>query len=102
VVAGGTVFAGSLDDRLHALDAATGAERWTFSTGADVTGSPAVASGVVFIGSQDGHLDALDTRSGALIWSDDVGAGIGSSPALGTRSVYIATDNLVIAYRIGR
>jgi outer membrane protein assembly factor BamB len=50
-VAGGMVFVGSGDQNVYALDAASGAVKWTFSTGDVVHASPAVANGVVYIGS---------------------------------------------------
>ncbi len=48
-----------------ALDAATGATRWsgslgTLGTTAAGLGSPTVANGVVYVGSQDGKLLAFD------------------------------------------
>src|SRR5437763_17199502 len=47
-VAGGTLYAGSTDRRLYALDAATGAKKWEFKTKGRVNSSPAVVNGVVY------------------------------------------------------
>jgi outer membrane protein assembly factor BamB len=52
----GTVFIGSWDTYLYALDAATGKEKWCFKTGGDhetynqvdIQGSPAVAGGILY------------------------------------------------------
>ncbi|MFO7958941.1 MAG: SUMF1/EgtB/PvdO family nonheme iron enzyme [Candidatus Brocadiia bacterium] len=68
VVADGTVYVGSDDGRIYALDAATGRERWHFQTDGPVAGSAAVADGVVYIGSDDSHLYALDAETGELKW----------------------------------
>ena len=68
VVASGTVYFGSSDHNLYALDAASGALRWKFATGGRVTSSPAVAGGRVYLGSFDSNLYALDAASGALVW----------------------------------
>jgi len=68
VVASGTVYFGSSDHNLYALDAASGALRWKFATGGRVTSSPAVAGGRVYFGSFDSNLYALDAASGALVW----------------------------------
>jgi eukaryotic-like serine/threonine-protein kinase len=63
-VANGTVYVGSSDHNLYALDAASGALRWQFATGGRVTSSPAVAAGPVYFGSFDSNLYALDAASG--------------------------------------
>jgi outer membrane protein assembly factor BamB len=55
---------GSDDGNVYALDAATGAQLWTFTTGNVVGSSPAVANGVVYVGSQDGKLYAFDLAGG--------------------------------------
>ena len=55
VVAGDLlVFGSSSDDRVVALDAATGATRWTFFTGAPVRFAPVLHEGQVFVVSDDG------------------------------------------------
>ena len=68
VVASGTVYFGSSDHNLYALDAASGTLRWKFATAGRVTSSPAVADGRVYFGSFDSNLYALDAASGALVW----------------------------------
>ncbi len=57
---GGTVYIGSDDGTVTALDAATGRLRWTYTTGSRVDSSPAVAGGTVYAGSDDGQVYALD------------------------------------------
>src|SRR5690242_10275978 len=47
-VVDGTVFVGSSDHSVYALDAATGALRWRARIGGAVNSSPAVADGTVF------------------------------------------------------
>jgi outer membrane protein assembly factor BamB len=59
-VADGVVYVGSRDDKLYALDAATGAVLWTATTGGDVSSSPVVANGVVYVGSEDSKIYAYD------------------------------------------
>ena len=81
-VVGGTVYVGSRDGRLYALDAATGARRSEYRTGSWVESSPAVVDGSVYFGSQDGLLRALDAATGALRWEFDAGFGVDSSPAV--------------------
>jgi outer membrane protein assembly factor BamB len=58
-VAGGVVYIGSYDDTLYALDAVTGARKWSYTTGNWITSSPAVANGVVYVGSWDDTIYAF-------------------------------------------
>jgi eukaryotic-like serine/threonine-protein kinase len=64
----GTVYFGSGNGNVYALDAATGALKWKFQTGDVVHASPAIADGVVFIGSWDSYFYALDAATGKEKW----------------------------------
>ena len=76
----GKVFVGALDDRLIALDAATGKPRWEVNTVIDpsrsytITGAPRVFNGNVMIGNSGaeydvrGYLTAYDAVSGRQKW----------------------------------
>ena len=55
-----SVYAGSADGNLYALDAATGARLWSAATGGYVYSSPAVTNGTVYVGSTDGNVYAYD------------------------------------------
>lgn len=68
VVAGGTVYVGSSDNHLYAIDAATGQEFWDFDAHGDVNSTPAVAGDVVLTLSRDGNLYALNAETGRLKW----------------------------------
>jgi eukaryotic-like serine/threonine-protein kinase len=73
VVANGTVYVGSGDGHLYALDARTGAQRWRFAAGHAVSSSPAVAAGLVYVGSRDGAYYAVDAGTGTLRWRVETG-----------------------------
>ncbi len=96
VVANGTVYIGSGDHHVYALDANTGAKRWSLKTGDVVHATPAVDRGVVYIGSWDRYLYALDARSGAVRWKFITGddrdiynqVGIAGSAAVENDTVY--------------
>lgn len=96
VVADGTVYFGSGDGNLYALDAATGDLRWKFRTGDVVHASPAYADGVVYFGSWDSYFYAVDARTGAQKWRFHGGedplihnqVGFQSSPAVVDGVVY--------------
>jgi glucose dehydrogenase len=68
VVAAGTVYFGSNDHRLFAVDLATGAKKWEFKTEGRVASTPAIANGLVFFLSYDSNFYALDAASGTLKW----------------------------------
>jgi len=97
-IADGTVYVGSHDGKLYALDAATGAKRWEYKTGGWVESSPAVVNGVVYFGSNDGRLYALDAHSGEKLWDFKAKSVIKSSPAVADGVVYFgAADYYVYA-----
>jgi len=97
VVAAGTVFFGSGDGHVYALDAISGELRWKYATGDVVHASPAYANGVVYVGSWDSFLYALDAKTGALRWRFQGGTdpvihnqvGFQSSPAVVDGVVYV-------------
>jgi outer membrane protein assembly factor BamB len=69
-VVDGTVFFGSNDGRVYAVDAATGAERWIAATGDAIRdSSPTVVDGRLFVGSNDGSYYAFDAATGDRLWS---------------------------------
>ena len=67
-IAEGTVYVGSTDHNLYALDLETGKEKWKFKTGSRVVSSPAVVGGAVYFGSYDGAFYAVDAATGQQKW----------------------------------
>jgi outer membrane protein assembly factor BamB len=61
-------FGSSVDDAAHALDVATGDQRWVHFTGAAVRMPPTVSDGRVYFGSDDGTATCCDAKSGKLQW----------------------------------
>jgi outer membrane protein assembly factor BamB len=69
VVAAGRLFFGnSADGKIYALDAATGAEQWTFFTGGPVRFPPTVYQDRLLAVSDDGFLYCLAVDDGRLLW----------------------------------
>jgi PQQ-dependent dehydrogenase (methanol/ethanol family) len=77
--ADGTIFYNTLDNRTVAVDAATGAERWTttlgdINRGETITMAPLVVKDKVLVGNSGGELGvrgwltALDAKSGEIAW----------------------------------
>lgn len=67
-VASGTVYVGSNDHFLYAVDLETGAEKWKFKTEGRVASSPAIANNTVFFLSYDSNFYALDAATGKTKW----------------------------------
>jgi outer membrane protein assembly factor BamB len=67
-LAGGTVFVGSTDRYLHAIDIGTGKMKWKFKTGGRIASSPAVSDGIVYFESYDGNFYAVDAAAGTQRW----------------------------------
>ena len=63
-----TVFFGSSDGNLYALDATTGLLKWKFKTNGIIHTSPALYNGVLYIGSWDTYLYAVDAKTGKEKW----------------------------------
>jgi outer membrane protein assembly factor BamB len=90
-VADGTVFVGSRDGHLYAVDAATGRGLWTTDHEMSwVNSSPAVSGGLVFAGSSDNRfVQAVDRRSGMERWRVPTERLVWSSPAVAGDFVYV-------------
>lgn len=91
-----TVYFGSGDGNVYALDSASGKLKWKFQTGDVVHSSPAISNGVLYIGSWDTYLYALDAVTGREKWRFKTGddpaihnhVGIQSSPVVADGIVY--------------
>jgi outer membrane protein assembly factor BamB len=91
-VDGGTVYTGSPDNRVYALDADSGAEEWEFWTWHDATGDPVVAGDTVYAGSDDTFVYAFDAGTGERRWEFDTGGPIdGAGGAVVDGVLYVST-----------
>ena len=99
----GTVYVGSWDGRVRALDGQTGSRKWEFKPGSAAYSSPAIGSdGTVYVGSLDKNVYALDGQDGARKWEFETGSRV-SSPAIGSDgTVYVGSyDKRVYAIKTG-
>jgi outer membrane protein assembly factor BamB len=91
-----TVYIGSDDDNLYAINADTGAEKWRFNTGANVVSSPIVdLDGTIYVGSDNGNVYAINPN-GTQKWIFPTGAAVPvrSSPAIGQAGfIHIGSDD---------
>ncbi|MFC1537662.1 PQQ-binding-like beta-propeller repeat protein, partial [Gemmatimonadota bacterium] len=96
--ADGTIYFGSKDDYLYALNP-EGSLRWKYQTGSDVNSPPAVGDdGTIYFGSSDNYLYALNP-DGSLKWQYLTGDQVISSPAIAADgTIYVgSSDNYLYA-----
>jgi outer membrane protein assembly factor BamB len=105
LVADGVVYLGDWRGVVYALDAKTGATRWTFRTGGRIKDAPALSAGTLYIGSYDHHVYALAAKTGRLRWKAAAQQRLGnrgtfySTPAVAYGRVYIGgTDGKVYSF----
>jgi len=82
-IANGTVYVGSQNGILAALDLGNGAVRWRYNTGSKEgigESSPAVANGLVYIGDLGGTIHAAGAGDGRGAWTFKTGGEIKASP----------------------
>jgi len=92
-IADGVVYVGGGDGDLIALDLASGAVRWKYTTGNLIgESSPAVGADAVYVGDLGGILHAVNARDGKALWTFKTGSEIKSSPVI----VAGATETVLI------
>jgi outer membrane protein assembly factor BamB len=86
------VIVGGRDKRLHALDRATGKQKWSVPTRGHVDSSPVVVGNRVFVGSLDATLYVIDLVPGTVNKKFELGKkGIIASPAVAENCLVIGT-----------
>jgi hypothetical protein len=69
VIAEGKLLVASIDTHtVHALDANSGEQLWSYSVGGRVDSPPTIYNGMVLFGSADGWVYCLRLSHGGLIW----------------------------------
>jgi len=90
---GGSIFVGSYDHNIYALNASNGQFLWKFPTEGGIVGRPAIADGQVIIGSEDGSLYSVLARTGKLSWSVQAEGPILSSPHVAEGHIFFGSDD---------
>jgi outer membrane protein assembly factor BamB len=90
-VAGDTVYAGTLESRFVALDAASGAERWHFDGSDWFWAKPLITDDTLYVATTGGRVYALDRASGQERWhSNTTESDVHTSPVIVGGALVIA------------
>lgn len=92
VSANATVFLGSTDGNLYAVDAATGTLKWKYNTGSERVASPCYYNGILYAGTKNGYLHAIDAATGTLKWKFMEFEGDYSYPSVHNGMVYFVVS----------
>jgi outer membrane protein assembly factor BamB len=95
----GTLFVPSQGGLFYALDAQSGAEKWTYPIGTS-TAVPAVADGKVFIGDWSGFLAAIEVNTGQLIWATTLPGVVATSPTVSDGKVFVMQGSPSVLYAL--
>jgi outer membrane protein assembly factor BamB/tRNA A-37 threonylcarbamoyl transferase component Bud32 len=89
----GTLYFGSYDNNVYALNAANGEFAWKFASEGGIVSRPVVVDGQVIFGSEDGRLYSVLSRTGKLAWTYPADAPIRSSPAVSEGHAFFGSDD---------
>ena len=96
-----TVFIGSADKHLYALDVKTGRVQWKFNAEAPIVSTPAVTEDAVYFGTvskEKGEIISVSRKDRKLRWRFKTGGPVPSSPLVVDGIVYVgSTDHYVYA-----
>ncbi|MBI4530741.1 MAG: PQQ-binding-like beta-propeller repeat protein [Candidatus Latescibacteria bacterium] len=90
---GDTLYTGSLDRKVYALNARTGFLLWAYETEGVIRSSPSIVGRIVYIGSDDRTIYGIDRETGHVIWRYPTGGPVRSSPTVTHEGLYIGSDD---------
>jgi outer membrane protein assembly factor BamB len=88
-----TLYVGVQDNNLYALDAQTGANRWTFETQNEVHSAPALTGDLVIFGSDDQYFYAVRSSDGTRVWRFKTEGTIGTQPVVASGVAFMGSDD---------
>ncbi len=75
--------------------------KWVFTTGGDVTATPAVANGIVYFPDFAGNFYAVDAKTGSQVWQQQVGTWTGVPGDYARNDPAIHGDTLILGDQAG-
>ncbi|MDC7219746.1 MAG: PQQ-binding-like beta-propeller repeat protein [Spirochaetales bacterium] len=91
-VYGSSLYFGSADGNLYALNIHSGYMEWVFRTAGPINSVPTADKNAVYIGSSDGFVYALERMTGDLLWAFQTKAPVNSTIVLHGDEVYAISD----------
>lgn len=90
----GTVYVGwSTNNRINALDLATGTMKWEFDAGSHTYATPLILGDDSIWASANGKLYQLDRHDGRMKWAYPLGSALYSPPIHDAGRLYLGTDD---------
>lgn len=86
-----SIYVTDYADTISALNAATGAEIWSFESGSRFVGGAAIDESHVYAGTVDGMVFALDRENGREVWKFEADRDIWSTPLIVEDTVFITS-----------
>ena len=89
----GTIYAGSYDKHLYAIDAETGELKWKYQTEGGIPGKAEIFEDNVYFGSEDQNMHVVSTKTGKATWTRPTNGPVRSSPKISQGHVFIGSDD---------
>lgn len=88
-----SVYFGSTDTNVYAVDYGNGALQWKQETGWGIVSTPMTSGDTVYVGSMDNNLYALNRNNGDILWTFATNGAIRSSIAVYGDYVFFGSDD---------
>jgi polyvinyl alcohol dehydrogenase (cytochrome) len=90
-----------VENRIGPGNASRLAVKWNFTTGGNISATPAVVGNALYVPDGAGHLFKLNASTGAVVWSTNIPDYTGVPTAVSRTSPAIVDDTLVIGTQAG-
>jgi len=92
-LSGRSLYIGSYDNSLYAVDAVKGTQLWKFATEGGICGTPLFHDNLVIFGSEDHTVYALDVKEKRVRWRYATGGPVRSSARIDNGRLFIGSDD---------
>jgi len=89
----GTLYVGSYDKHLYAVEAGSGKVLWKYASDGGITGKAAVSENKIYFGSEDRRLHVVSARTGKVVWTYFSDGPVRSSPRIAQGHAFVGSDD---------